>query len=413
MGLTTTAAARRISLRRKVIYALLPLLLVYGVAEAVATALYLRGDLEPVSIWVLEDSGKGSTIQFDPVLGYKLTSTPTRMACIATNGVVESVGTVRGNNHGFPDRDDFSLRKTDPQVTRLAVFGDSFSAAQFLEVNWPDRCEDLAAQAGKSIELLNFSIDGGGHTNWWRTLRGFVEERDCELDGVLFAVYANDLRRPFVIWDDQVIQQEADGTRTIAFGTVWNQRLPQTLAEARPHFHGLPRWQVHPTDTLERMLRGDLRPRDNRDGIYLTRRLLRTIFGKAAPPRQYTLEDVQNYDLFADPTRLTMWSDMRDCLVARQLPVLVVDVPGIDLLLQESGPSAEAEVFAKFLGARFINGAEAYEGLGQEEIRAGWLPYDGHWGQAGSDRFAEFMLRVLSDWPTSNEDTAQAVPESP
>jgi hypothetical protein len=385
---------------RKLVLSLAAAMLAYAVAEGIMTALYLRGDLEPASIWILEETGEGSTIQFDPILGYRLTQSPTRMACIATNGVVESVGFVRGNNRGFPDRDDFAPQRSDAAVKRFAVFGDSFTAAQFLEVNWPDRCEDLARAAGRPVQLLNFSIDGGGHTNWWRTLQEHVASSDYELDGVIFAVYGNDLRRPFVIWDDQVQQRAEDGTRTIAFGTVWNHALPRTLEEAIPFFHGLPRWQIHPTGVLDQMLGGELRPSDNRSGTYIARQLYRSIFDRAAPPRQYTFEDVAAYH-YQDPARVDMWTDIRNCLKSRGWPALVVDVPAIDLILRNSGHSVEAQAFALFLRGKFVDGAGAYQGLGQDEIRACWLPYDGHWGQSGSDRFAAFMVDVLAEWPES------------
>jgi hypothetical protein len=352
-----------------------------------------------MSIWVLEDTGK-STIQFDPIKGYRLTKTPSRMACIATNGVVESVGTVSGNNHGFPDRDDFTSQRTAPSRPRFAVFGDSFSAAQFLQVNWPDRCEDLATESGRPVELLNLSIDGGGHTNWWRTLRGFVDANDYEIDGVIFAVYGNDLRRPFAIWDDRVVQEADDGTRTIAFGMVYTfnpNEMPRTLDEARPFLQGLPRWQVHSTATLDRMLRGEIRPR-RPFRPFLLQRISHAFSADTGPVEQYSSEDVKNYDSSV-PQRMGMWLDIREYLHSHGIPALVVDVPDVDILVQNGEPSAEAIAFSRVVGATFVDGGRAYAGLSQEEIRAQWLRYDGHWGQKGSDRFAEFMLDVLQGWP--------------
>ena len=97
------------------------------------------------------------------------------MACIATNGVVESVGASAGNRLGFPDRDDFTPNRSDPEIRRFAVFGDSFygrsiprhEAARSLRGS-------RGAATGRPVELLNFSIDGGGHTNWQRTLRELI-----------------------------------------------------------------------------------------------------------------------------------------------------------------------------------------------------------------------------------------------
>jgi hypothetical protein len=61
----------------------------------------------------------------------------------------------------------------------------------------------------------------------------------------------------------------------------------------------------------------------------------------------------------------------------------------------------EAEVFAKAIGARFLDGGQIFAGLKPAEIRALFLPYDGHWNQAGSNRFADFMLRNLDRPPAS------------
>ena len=94
-----------------------------------------------------------------------------------------------------------------------------------------------------------------------------------------------------------------------------------------------------------------------------------------------------------------MWLDIREYLHSHGIPALVVDVPDVDILVQNGEPSAEAIAFSRVVGATFVDGGRAYAGLSQEEIRAQWLRYDGHWGQKGSDRFAEFMLDVLQGWP--------------
>lgn len=402
--------------RRKAFFSLVCLLLAYATAEAVATTLYLRGDLEPASLWIHEVNEGASTIQFDPITGYRLTQTPARMACIASNGVVESVGTLRGNNRGFPDRDDFTAKKTDPSRRRFAVFGDSFSSAQFLQRNWPDRCEELARKAGAPVDLLNFSIDGGGYINWWTTLRGIVGARDYEIDGVIFAVYGNDLRRPFVIWDDRVIPTGPDGRRTIGFGTVHTfetAELPRTLEEAVPYFHGLPRWQILPAETLDRMLRGEIRPTDNRPfRFYLAHRLSQAIgrlSSTETTPHQYTPADVDAFD--SDyPGRRRIWSDIRRDLETRRVPALVVDIPSRNVLLQGGDSNAEAAAFAQFIGATLVDGTGAFKGLSQDEVRACWLPYDGHWGQTGSDRFAAFMLEVISNWLPREEEQGKTKP---
>jgi hypothetical protein len=173
----------------------------YALVEAVATIRYLVTSAPPDPYWIYEDSGR--TIRFDPIRGYRLSSTPSRFARIS-HGEVEYVGHIRGNNQGFPDRDDFHPRRERADGARLAVMGDSFTSAQFIEMNWPDRVEERIAASGGRITLMNFAVDGAGLANWWSILRGIIEPEAYELDGIIFACYWGDLRRPFTFADHTV-----------------------------------------------------------------------------------------------------------------------------------------------------------------------------------------------------------------
>ena len=89
---------------------------------------------------------------------------------------------------------------------------------------------------------------------------------------------------------------------------------------------------------------------------------------------------------------------IRSFLAARQIRSLVIAVPSRERLLDGLPPSQETRAFAEFLGAEFIDGAEAFEGQSAGEIRDHWLKYDGHWAQSGSDQFARHFTGVISDW---------------
>jgi len=58
----------------------------------------------------------------------------------------------------------------------------------------------------------------------------------------------------------------------------------------------------------------------------------------------------------------------------------------------------EVQNFSSLLDADLINGADAFAGMTRSEINASWFPYDGHWAQPGSDRFARFMSGQISKW---------------
>jgi hypothetical protein len=147
-----------LSLKKKLTFAFATFFCFYVVLEVIASTVAWVSWWD-TSLWLFEDSGR--TLRFDPIHGYRLTGTPSRFLR-KTNGLLEYVGTVRGNSEGFADRDDFGPKRSRAGVPRIAVFGDSFTAGQNLGQNWPDRAEDVARERGRPVELLNFAVSGGG-----------------------------------------------------------------------------------------------------------------------------------------------------------------------------------------------------------------------------------------------------------
>ncbi len=387
-------------------YCVIPLVFACGIVEGIASTLYVRGTIEPEPIWLIEDTGPDPTIQFDPISGYRITATPSRMACIASNGFLDSVGTVRGNNMGFPDRDNFRAKRTDPRRRRYAVFGDSFSAAQYLKKNWPDKVEDLTRDAEQPIELLNLSVDGGGIINWWSVLTRIVDKQDFELDGIIFAVYGDDLKRGFTVWDDRVYFDDPTvGQRFIGCGRIpIGADLPSNLGEAMPYIHPIFEARIVPTPQFERVLRGDENLFIHRPfALYLTARCLQTVnslIGGDAGSDPYGDEPANliDADEYLSEIRIVM-SDIREFSERTGIPVTVVEVPSVYGLLDGSAPSLAKQRFAENVGATFVDGAKAFASLQPDAIRKCWLRYDGHWGQIGSDHFAKFMSKLLTNGP--------------
>jgi hypothetical protein len=386
-----------LSLRKKILFSLICLFFFASILETVATtaAWFSWWD---TSFWLFEDSGK--TIRFDPVRGHFLSRTPSRYLRM-TNGRLEYVGTARGNSQGFADRDDFGPRRSVPGRRRFAVFGDSFTEAQFLGQNWPDRVEDLAKDRGEPIELLNLATSGGGLANWWSILTRLVAAEDYEVDGVIFAVFASDLHRKFSAWDHR------DGGHPL-FGRAptWDpEAYPSTFDQSRRFLEVHPSYILSPEE-FERSLQGRWPPAIPRRvrPFFLTQiwRTLRYGRGSEESPK----EDEEDGE---DRSRARLISDIDRVLTERHLPALVVHIPDRPSLLS-SDPGAwqkqEAEAFAKAIGARFLDGGQIFAGLKPAEIRALFLPYDGHWNQAGSNQFADFMLRNLDRLSTRRTSEA-------
>jgi hypothetical protein len=66
-------------------------------------------------------------LAFDPVMGYKLAGSPAKAMCVVFDEIQRNA-TVKGNNYGFADVDDFSPRRTHAG-RRILVLGDLFTGA--------------------------------------------------------------------------------------------------------------------------------------------------------------------------------------------------------------------------------------------------------------------------------------------
>jgi hypothetical protein len=383
---------------RKLAFAVVYAASVYLLFELLYGTLYVRGIISPPpSLWIFEDRG---TIQFDPVRGYRLSDVPARWSRI-TYGEVEYLGILRGNAQGFPDDRDFTPRRAGAE-RRLAVFGDSFTAAQFFPRNWPAAVEERAAAEGEGLDLLNFSIDGGGLANWWSVLTQIVAAEGYELDGLVFAPIDSDLSRTFTVAEHRGQRRHMLGRARSWEPSEW----PKTEEEARQVLLPTDGYLLSPED-FDAVLRGDLRPDIQRswgfhgasalaDLFFRAQHRVRAAFrGPTAAPRATAKPEAR--PVF-EPAQQRLIEQIADVARERGLPVLVVRIPLREEALGGLPPSQRMLSFAELLGATFIDGNRAFAGLSESAIRSNWFPYDGHWSQVGSDRFAGFMLGVLQEW---------------
>lgn len=426
----TAIAIRAVSLKllKNIVLSALAFLLSFGVAEALCSFIAAKQRLGATrTFWIYEDTGR--TVQFDPIRGYRLTTTPSRFARVA-NGEIDYVGTLKGNLQGFPDKDDFSKEKPSSVESRYLVFGDSFSAAQYITTNWPDSIENQ----NPKLQLLNFSTDGGGLANWWSNLTRLVEPEGYEFDGVVFAVFADDLRRGFTIADHRGYNRMMQSRLN-----TWDPaQFPKTLEEAKRYLdcldadilsseefshalsaralkirrpeqkageqkaQGLDRFWI--CSSVQRLFKVTLqRLKDHRDALRRQERAASRANGRQKIDGHRQLSPLEGRDPLFPPERVKMIEDMRSRLHARGKRIIVVHIPSREELLAGGSNvppnnwNLEAQDFASALGAEFVDGAEAFSELSREEILADWLPVDGHWGQRGSDRFASFFAEYLHD----------------
>jgi hypothetical protein len=386
-----------------ILLVVLTCLICYGVAE-VGFSTYRS--FYP-DIWLFEDSGR--TIHFDPDRGYILQPTPSRFARI-TNGaiadmqlrgrlnltghrVIEYVGTFKGNNHGFPDRDDFALGHKPPGVRRYAIFGDSYSAAQYLETSWSDRVEQLFKDSGRTIELYNFSVDGGGLGNWHSIIFNIIEKNDYRLDGFIFAVFDADLNRTFS-YSDHRGRKKHTFVRTDSFDP---QNNPKRLDDILPLLKQgeIKNSFILSTDEFDRVMAGKMTVNEGWSP-QLARYFVQKLAALGpAPPAVPVASDCGLWRC----QQLKLLEQIRDFASVRNYDVIVFFISGRDALLKGTlNPRhfQQARVFAEMTAGKFFDGRQAFQGLPDREIDAAFFPYDGHWNQGGSDIFARYAAQKLS-----------------
>lgn len=387
----------RLPLRKRLAFAAATLLAGYAVLELAVSAAWTR--VVPSVYWVFEESGPA--VHFDPVSGYRVHGGPARVAKFVRSrnpfgADVEYIGGFAGNAQGFPDRDDFRTARAGDGA-RLVVLGDSFSGGDLLRA-WPDACEDAVAATGERAELLNFSLTGIGLANWHSILTREIEPAGYDVDGVVFAVWGNDLARRFYVCDHEGSSRHLGGR-----AKSWEpETLPKTRDEALAVMGGWDGYVVGRAE-FESALAGSWTP-TRRFAPFVAGSLIDRLSG--APQGQGAVGAAEPGTLAADLADTTrgrgrLVREMRDALGRIGVPVTVVSLPSIEELLARRRFPAhdDARAFADFLGARLLDGADAFAGLDDAALRAHWYPVDLHWNQDGSDRFASWMAAEVTRWP--------------
>ena len=369
----------------------------YLLAEFPVTA-YYGFSWAGTSFALLDEPGR--TVHFDPIRGCTLAKQPSRWGRI-TNGRFEYIAWFKGNSQGFPTRTDFGPARPDGSTRRIAVFGDSFSSGDFLDTNWPDKTQALAEAGGEKLQLLNFSLEGVGLANWWSILTRLVAAQNYQLDGIVFVVSPIDLGLKFMVAENH------GSSLTWRYCRSWDpETYPATLEQARACPDTWPNTYVVSDREFEQALhrkwpasipRSAARPAlanwmvDYLDGWWNS--------------RQEALAKAPGFD----PARAQLIEDIRLFVASRKVPVLVVFLPHRDRLVKatwENDPRRiEAMAFAKQIGATFVDGSGAFANMRPAEVRKCFFSYDPHWNQAGSDRFAQFMLDLI---PRAFPDRLQA-----
>jgi hypothetical protein len=196
------------------------------------------------------------------------------------------------------------------------------------------------------------------------------------------------------------------------FGRVasWDpEKWPKNLEEARPHLRPLS-GHIISSESFEQALQGKWHPDLQRPWHpYVTRMVIAHSKKSIARLSRFFSSRIVSFTSTEVPVKsesLEVFELGQRKLIeqiahfaqTKALPILVVRIPSRHGLIDKVAPSKELVQFTSILNATFIDGSNAFEGLTEKDIRDHYLPYDGHWAQSGSERFAAFMFGFLQKW---------------
>ncbi|MCC6142291.1 MAG: hypothetical protein IT368_00650 [Candidatus Hydrogenedentes bacterium] len=339
-----------------------------------------------------EDAGDGG-VQFDPVIGFRLPKNETRFA-VFNDGKLRATFKWKANNAGFSDGSDFQPARTQANIPRYIVLGDSFTVAPYLARNWPQAVEDYAAAQGHPVELMNMAMLGGGICNWWNILTKMVAPEGWDVDGLILSIFVDDLERPFFAMDT-VDGQVGMHYCSIPWARRWNpDRWPREAADIERLL--VPVLDVVPAASFDYAVSR---------GRYLPwKPYLATVASLAAQGR--IAERRANPGGRRD-MQLVFYRDIRRIAEERSWRVLVTTLPPKGTFRSNAGPSSSLQDLTAILEPDVLDLSPAFDGWTEDEISERFFePNDDHWNQAGSDLAVPLIYERLLSYSASADSPA-------
>jgi len=284
------------------------------------------------------------------------------------------------NREGFKDQDAFTGEK-DSTYKRILWLGDSFSAGLHIEENLPQSLENIALRKGHSLQIYNYSVDGGGIANWHKMYISHLTKQ-IPHDALILAVYADNLNRDFAVADTNAT--------SILFTRL--KSIPENLPEyvSRNHEGMKPILNRLSSAEAEQIIqKASENPicfgfnsglQSQRWSVFLINRFLRKSHVQENPLAYKQLEAI-----------------VRTSHTANR-PVILIAIPDLEIYQSQgshNNHSRELEQYAGRLGCKYINGYQAWDALGKHHAPALYLQYDRHWNALGSRWFANWLYPFL------------------
>lgn len=350
---------------------------------------------------------KSPVAVFDPVRGYRRLGDENRIIRVVKDTLVFDQ-VYRMNNEQFISAIDYRHRREEGRVFRFAVFGDSFTDADYLPNPWVDRLNarfsELDIPGAERLEFYSFSVNGAGLSNWHSILFNEVAPA-YDLDGIIIASYGDDFARQF-----SILHYEENDSFTGRFNT-----RPESEAEFRADFrpklspHYAKVWSEGEMDALVASLQTGWKWRTPElqwrliPFVSQQLRVLQTAETPANPQRnavganQERLFSIAEIEASYGQDQISQLWEMITFSKEREIPLIMAAVPSRDGLIswlsregqRLTSHQTEIKSIATHFDLMYFDGYAAFSGLEPDAIqREHWLTYDGHWNQSGSDRFA-------------------------
>lgn len=318
------------------------------------------------------DGFNKSCLQYDARFGYHWNKEKIRMTSIYGNEIIyDNIFTP--NNYGFVSKNNFHKKKGQ-SVKRYLLFGDSFSAAPFLNETLPDRLQKkLNLKTIKdSIEIYSLAIDGAGLGNWYETFRYFVDN-EFDFDGVIIISYKDNLHRDFTVLysdEDQVF-----------FGRF--DEVPDSLTFLDKM---TPIWDIKSDREIEKIKEINIYPElrsymfDYFYDIYN--------FYSRKEKKIVTFKDVKN-DI--GEQRIKKLENILDYCNLNNKKFLFATIPEINDLKKGITKNIEHQTLVNHYNIPYFDGHDILS----KSYESYYLKYDGHWNQNGSNLFADSLVKYL------------------
>ncbi|HUH75711.1 MAG TPA: hypothetical protein VLZ75_15050 [Chitinophagales bacterium] len=294
--------------------------------------------------------------------------------------------TFKGNNYGFHTAIDFSPKKS-PNVKRWIVFGDSFTDGYFLQRTWVDEINTMYKEDSILVELYSFSVNGGGIRNWNQIYHEIIDS-NFEFDGVIFAVFGNDLKRKFF-----VLHQDEDHELYKYYDDIPSQEevdldLKKSLNNDLDFMHLFKKEFIYTSKICN----------------YIFRKFLEKQFHTYYTYNQNALQNefiISNDTLIINEKYLTdkyqnnfqLFMELINTIKDQNKEVVLLSIPelnGLKMNLKDQKTQIQKELYwiASQNELTLIDGYQLMIHSGVKSLDSLYFKNDGHWNQVGSNEFA-------------------------